>query len=105
MEAFSFISDLSPNAFPSPIAVPGIVRGLGLRLVLVLAEDCLDGLLTGGIACSKVEQLPRRLQFAASELVDECFIGHAEDERSDHVRIHDVGKLVALPKKVVDVLA
>jgi hypothetical protein len=36
--------------------------------------------------------------------MDECFVGHARDERSDHVRIHDVGKLIALLGKVADVL-
>jgi hypothetical protein len=36
--------------------------------------------------------------------VDKGFVGHARDERSDHVRIHNVGKLIALLGKMVDVL-
>jgi hypothetical protein len=40
-----------------------------------------------------------------SELVDECFIGHARDERSDHICIHDIGKLIALLGKAMDILA
>jgi hypothetical protein len=39
-----------------------------------------------------------------SELMDECFIGRAKDECSDHVRIHDIGKLIPLHGKAVDVL-
>ena len=65
----------------------------------------MDGLLAGGVTCHEVEQLPRCLWFAAPELVDECFVGRAGDERSDHIRIHDIGKLVALLGKAVDVLA
>ena len=57
------------------------------------------------MACHKVEQLPRRPWFAASELVDECFVGRAKDESSDHVRIHDIGKLSTLLGKAADVLA
>ena len=40
----------------------------------------------------------------ASKLMDECFIGHAKDEQSNHVCIHDIGKLIALFGKVADVL-
>ena len=83
-------------AFLSLIAALSLVRGFGLSLALVFAKDCPDGLLAGGVACREVEQLPRRSQFAASKLVDECFVGHARYERSDHVRIYDVGKLIAL---------
>jgi hypothetical protein len=36
--------------------------------------------------------------------VDECFIGHAKDECSDHVRIHNVVKLIALLGKAADIL-
>jgi hypothetical protein len=36
--------------------------------------------------------------------MDECFVGRAKDERSDHVRIYDIGKLVALLGKAADVL-
>jgi hypothetical protein len=28
--------------------------------------------------------------------MDECFIGYAEDERSDHICIHDVREVIAL---------
>jgi hypothetical protein len=36
--------------------------------------------------------------------VDECFVGHAGDELSDHVHIHDIGKLIALFGKPANVL-
>ena len=91
-------------AFPSPIAVLSLVCGFGLSLTLVFAKDCLEGFLTEGMACHEVEQLPRRPWLAMSELMDECFIGHARDECSDHIRIYDVGKLIALLRKAVDVL-
>ena len=42
--------------------------------------------------------------FEASELVNECFVGRARDECSDHVRIHDIGKLIALLGKEANVL-
>jgi hypothetical protein len=37
--------------------------------------------------------------------MDECFVGRARDEHSDHVRIHNIGKLIALLGKAADVLA
>jgi hypothetical protein len=43
--------------------------------------------------------------FAASELLDECFIGHARDEHPNHIHSDDIGKLIILLRKVVDVLA
>jgi hypothetical protein len=92
-------------AFPSPIAVLSLVRGFGLGLALVFAKDCSNGLLAEGMAYSEVEQLLRHSQFAASKLMDECFVSHARDERPDHVHIHDVRKLIALLGKTVDVLA
>ena len=92
-------------AFYSPIAVLSLICGFGLHLALVLAEDCTDNLLAGGVTCHEVEQLPRRLRFAVPELMDECVVGRAEDERSNHICIHDVGKLIALLGKAVDVLA
>ena len=92
-------------AFPSPIAVLSLIRGFGLSLTLIFAEECMNGLLAEGVACRKVEQLPHRPRFAASKLVDERFVGHAKYERFDHVRIHDIGKLIALLGKAVDVLA
>jgi hypothetical protein len=92
-------------AFPSPIAVLSLVRGFGLGLALVFAKDCSNGLLAEGMAYSEVEQLLRHSQFAASKLMDECFVSHARDERPDHVHIHDVRKLIALLGKMVDVLA
>jgi len=90
--------------FPSPIAVLSLIRGFGLGLALVCAKHSLDGLLAGGMSCSEVEPLSCRTQFAVSELVDECFIGRARGERSYHVYIHDVGKLIALLGKAPDVL-
>ena len=78
--------------------------GAARALALVFVKDCPDGLLAGGMACSKVKQLLHHPQFVTSELVDECFIGHAGDECSDHIRIHDVGKLIALLGKATDVL-
>ena len=57
------------------------------------------------MACGEVEQLLRPLWFATSELMDECFVGWVEDECSNHVRNHDVGKLIALLGKAADVLA
>ena len=92
-------------AFYSLIAVLSLICGFGLRLALMLAEDCTDVLLVGGVTCCEVEQLLRHSWFAAPELVDECFVAHARDEHSDHVRIHDVRKLIALLGKVADVLA
>ena len=91
-------------AFLPPGAVPSLVRGLSLGLVLVFAEDCPDGLLIGGMACSEVEQLPCCSWFAVSKLMDEGFVSHARDECSDHVYIYDVGKLISLHGKAMDVL-
>jgi hypothetical protein len=92
-------------AFPSPIAVVSLVHGFSLGLTLVFAKDCPNNLLVGGMACREVEQLPRRLWFATSELLDKCYIGHARDEHPNHIRIDDIGKLIILLGKVVDVLA
>jgi len=92
-------------ALYSSIVVRSLVCGFSLSLSLMFVEDCTDGLLAGGVACSKVEQLPRHLRFAASELMNERFIGCARDEHSDHIRIHDIEKLVALLGKAADVLA
>jgi hypothetical protein len=89
----------------SLVVVLGLIRGFNLRLTLVLLEYCADGLLTGGVACCEVEQLPCSPWFATSDLVDECFISHARDERSNHVRIHDIRQLVALLGKATNVLA
>ena len=89
--------------YPS-IAVFSLIHGFGLSLALVFVEDYMDDLLVRGVACCEVEQLPCRPWFAVSELMNECFIGHAEDERSDHVRIHDVGKLNALLGEAMDIL-
>jgi hypothetical protein len=38
------------------------------------------------------------------ELMNECYVGHARDERSDHIRIRDIGKLIALLRKVANAL-
>jgi hypothetical protein len=65
-------------ALPPPIAVLSLVRGFSLSLTLTFAKDCLDGLLVGGVACHEVEQLLRCPRFAASKLMDECFIGVPE---------------------------
>jgi hypothetical protein len=67
-----------------------------LRLTLVFVEDCMDGLLAGDVTYCEVEQLPCRSWFAVPELVDECFVGRARDERSDRVCIHDVGESPSL---------
>jgi len=91
-------------AFPSTITVLSLVRGFSLSLILIHAKDCMDGFLIRGMACHEVKQLPCHSWFATSELMDECFIGHARDECSDHVCIHDIRKLIALLGKVVDVL-
>ena len=64
-------------ALYSSIAVPSLVSGFGLSLDLMFVEDCMDGLLTRGVACYEVEQLPRHSWFAASKLMNECFVGHA----------------------------
>jgi hypothetical protein len=37
--------------------------------------------------------------------MDECFVGHAGDERSNHVYIHDIRKLTTLLGEAADVLA
>ena len=50
-----------------------LIYGFSLSLTLVFAENCMDGLLAGGMACGEVEKLPCRPWFAASELMDECF--------------------------------
>ena len=92
-------------ALYSLIAVPSLVRGFGLSLSLVLAKECMDDLLVGVMACHEVEQIPHHSWLAASELIDECFIGRARDERSDHDLVHDIRKLTALLGKAVDVLA
>jgi hypothetical protein len=89
--------------YPST-AVFSLIHGFSLSLTLVFAEDCMDDLLTEGVACREVEQLPRHLLFAASELMDECFIGRTRDEHSNHVYIHDIRKLIALLEKATDVL-
>jgi hypothetical protein len=92
-------------AFYLLIAVLSLICGFSLCLTLVLAEDCANGLLVGGMTCCEVEKLPRCSWFAAPELIDECFVGHARDECFDHVCIHDVRKLIALLGEAVDVLA
>ena len=91
-------------ALYSSIVVPSLIHGFGLSLALMFVEDCTDGLLTRGVPCYEVEQFPRHPQLAASEFVNECFVGHTRDECSDHVRIHDVKKLIALLGKAMDVL-
>jgi len=91
-------------AFAPSIAVLSLICGFGLSLTLVLVEDCMDVLLTGGLAYCEVEQLPCHPRFVAFELMDERFVGSARDERFDHVRIHNIGKLIALLGKVADVL-
>jgi hypothetical protein len=91
-------------AFSPLIAVLRLVLGFGLSLTLVFAKDCTNGLLVGGVACHEVEQLLHHSCFAASELMNKCFICHARDERFDHVYIHDIGKLVVLLRKATDVL-
>jgi hypothetical protein len=65
----------------------------------------MNGLLAGGMACHEVEKLLHHSHFAASEHMNKCFVGHARDERSDHVYIHDIGKLLVLLRKATDVLA
>ena len=50
-------------------------------------------------------KLQHRSLLATSELVDECFIGHAKDECFNHVRIHGIRKLIALLGKSGGVLA
>ena len=92
-------------AFYTLVAVPSLIHGFSLCLALVLAKDCTNGLLAEGMACCEVDQLPRRSWFVAPELMDECFVGRAKDEGSDHVCIHDVEKLIALHGKAVDVLS
>ena len=92
-------------ALPPPSAVPGLIHGLSLGLSLVFAEDCLDGLLAGGMACCEVEQLSHCSWFVASKLVDKGLIDHARDECSDDVCIYDVDKLIALLGKAANVLA
>jgi hypothetical protein len=87
------------------IVVFSLIRWFGLSLSLVFAKYCMDNLLAKGMACRKVEQLLHRSRFVVSEFVDECFVGYARDERSNHVRVHDIGKLVALLGEAVDVLA
>jgi hypothetical protein len=57
-----------------------------------------------GVTRRKVEQFPRRLRLVASKLMHEGLVGCARDERSDHIRIDDVGKLIALLEKAADVL-
>jgi hypothetical protein len=94
-----------PLAYYPSATVFSLVRGFSLSLTLVFAKDCTDVLLTRGVACRKVEQLPCCPWFAASELMNECFIGHAGDECYEHVRIHDIEKLIALLGKAADVLA
>jgi hypothetical protein len=91
-------------AFSSSIAVLSLIHRFGLGLTLILAKDCTDRLLAGGMACCEVEKLPHRPRFAAFKLVDECFTGHARDERSDHVSVHNIRKLIALLGKAMDVL-
>jgi hypothetical protein len=76
-------------ALYSLIVIASLVRGFDFSLALMFAEDCTDGLLTEGVACCMVEQLPRHSRFAAYELMNEHFIGHAGEECFDHIRIHD----------------
>jgi hypothetical protein len=92
-------------ALHSSVAVLGLVRGFSLSLTLVLPEYYVDGLLAEGMACCEVKQLPHCSWFTAPELVNESFVDHARDECSYHIRIHDIGKLVALLGKAMDVLA
>ena len=86
------------------IAVFSLICGFSLGLALVFVEDCIDGLLVGGVACREVEQLPHRPRFAAPELVNECFVGRARDECSNHVCVYDVRNPIALLGEAADVL-
>jgi len=65
----------------------------------------MDDLLARGMVCCEVEQLLRHSWFVAYELMNERFIGRTGDECTNHIRIHDIRKLVALLGKVMDVLA
>ena len=94
-----------PLALYPSIMVFSLIHGFGLSLTLVFVEDCANGLLTEGVACHEVEQHLRRPWFAASKFMNDCFVGRARDERSDHVCIHDIGKLIARFGKAADVLA
>jgi hypothetical protein len=85
--------------FSSLIVVLSLIHRFSWSLTLVLAKDCTDGLLAGGMACLEVEQLPHHPWLATSELMDECFTGHARDERSNHVRIRDIRMLITLLEK------
>ena len=78
-------------ALHSSVVVLGLVHEFSLSLTLVLLEYCGDGLLTRGVACCEVEQLPCSPQFAMSKLMDECLMGCARVECSDHVCVHDIG--------------
>ena len=91
-------------ALHSLVAVLGLVRGFSLSLTLVLPKYRVDSLLAGGVACCEVEQLPCSLRFAMSELMDECLIGCARDERYDHIHVHDIRQLIALLGEATDVL-
>ena len=76
-------------ALHSSVAVVGLVRGFGLSITLVLLEYCVDSLLIIGVACCEVGQL---------------LCGCAKDERSEHVCVHDIGKLIALLGEAANVL-
>ena len=91
-------------ALPPPIVVLSLVHGFSLILTLVFVEDRTDGVLARGMACHEVEQLLRHPWFVVSMLMNKCFVGHAEDERPNHVHMHDVGKVIALLGKTTDVL-
>jgi hypothetical protein len=46
-------------SFSPSIAVLGLICGFVLSLTLALAEDCMNSLLAGGMACREVKQLLR----------------------------------------------
>ena len=69
-----------------------------------LAEVGLDGLLASGVLGGDVQELPHRAWGLAAKRVDECLVGHAVDERADHVGVGDVRELIALLGEALDVL-
>jgi hypothetical protein len=99
------------------VLVPPVMASLGQdRVITAIAstevigafsfatEVGLDHLLTGGVLGGDVQELPHRARGLTAERMDERLIGHATDEGVDDVGIDDVGGLIALLGKTLDVL-
>ena len=85
------IATLGQGMVVAAISTTEVVGGLDFP-----TEVGMDRLLTGGVLGGDVQELPHCAQSLTAERVDEHLIGHATDEGVDHVKVCDVGELIAL---------